>query len=239
VSELILVRHGQASLFTDDYDRLSELGVGQSRALGSAWLEEELSPDIAWSGTLKRQIDTAAAVGDVFAKAGRSWPDVQLHDGLNEYPGEEIVTTLGRHLRGTDPAIAALADAYESSNAYADRYRHLHRLLEAVIARWVAGDYEPSQVPVTWRDWSEAVRGALADIMMTAGSGRRVAVFTSGGPIAVSVQTVLSAPDIKAAELNWRINNCSVTRYTWSGERISLDRFNDIAHLPRNMRTFR
>lgn len=239
MSELILVRHGQASLFTDDYDRLSELGVGQSRALGSAWLEEELSPDIAWSGTLKRQIDTAAAVGDVFAKAGRSWPDVQLHDGLNEYPGEEIVTTLGRHLRGTDPAIAALADAYESSNAYADRYRHLHRLLEAVIARWVAGDYEPSQVPVTWRDWSEAVRGALADIMMAAGSGRRVAVFTSGGPIAVSVQTVLSAPDIKAAELNWRINNCSVTRYTWSGERISLDRFNDIAHLPRNMRTFR
>jgi len=239
VSELILVRHGQASLFTDDYDRLSELGVGQSRALGSAWLEEELSPDIAWSGTLKRQIDTAAAVGDVFAKAGRSWPDVQLHDGLNEYPGEEIVTTLGRHLRGTDPAIAALADAYESSNAYADRYRHLHRLLEAVIARWVEGDYEPSQVPVTWRDWSEAVRGALADIMTAAGSGRRVAVFTSGGPIAVSVQTVLSAPDIKAAELNWRINNCSVTRYTWSGERISLDRFNDIAHLPRNMRTFR
>lgn len=239
MSELILVRHGQASLFTDDYDRLSELGVGQSRALGSAWLEEELSPDIAWSGTLKRQIDTAAAVGDVFAKAGRSWPDVQRHDGLNEYPGEEIVTTLGRNLRGTDPAIAALADAYESSNVYADRYRHLHRLLEAVIARWVEGDYEASQVPVTWRDWSEAVRGALSDIMVAAGSGRRVAVFTSGGPIAVSVQTVLSAPDIKAAELNWRINNCSVTRYTWSGERISLDRFNDIAHLPRNMRTFR
>lgn len=239
MSELILVRHGQASLFSDDYDRLSQLGVGQSRVLGSAWLEEELSPDLAWSGSLKRQVDTAAAVGAVFAKAGRSWPAVEVHEGLNEYPGEEIVTTLGAHLRETDPAIAALAQAYESADAYADRYRHLHRLLEAVIARWVEGDYDPAVVPLTWRAWSGAVRGALQDIMAAAGSGKRVAVFTSGGPIAVSVQTVLAAPDIKAAELNWRINNCSVTRYTWSGERVSLDRFNDIAHLPREMRTFR
>lgn len=239
MSELILVRHGQASLFSDDYDRLSELGVGQSRALGSAWLEEELCPDLVWTGSLKRQVDTAAAVGDAFVKSGRGWPEARVHAGLNEYPGEEIVQTLGRHLRETDTSIATLADAYESADIYTDRYRHLHRLLEAVIARWVEGDYDASLVPVTWRDWSAAVRGALREIMVTSGSGRRVAVFTSGGPIAVSVQTVLAAPDIKAAELNWRINNCSVTRFTWSGNRVSLDRFNDIAHLPRSMRTFR
>ena len=77
------------------------------------------------------------------------------------------------------------------------------------------------------RDQAEAPRGA------------DVAVFTSGGPVGVAVQTVLEAPELKAAELNWRVNNASVTRFTFSGPRISLDAFNDIGHLGRDMRTFR
>jgi broad specificity phosphatase PhoE len=49
----------------------------------------------------------------------------------------------------------------------------------------------------------------------------------------------LQAPDIKAADLNWRVHNCSVTRYTFSGERVSLDTFNDVSHLPPGMHTYR
>ena len=70
-------------------------------------------------------------------------------------------------------------------------------------------------------------------------SGKTVAVFTSGGPIGVSVQSALEAPDLKAAELNWRVYNCSVTQFTFSGERISLDAFNGTAHLQPEMLTFR
>jgi broad specificity phosphatase PhoE len=63
------------------------------------------------------------------------------------------------------------------------------------------------------------------------GTGRRVAAFTSGGPIAVTVQTVLGAPDRAAIELNWRIRNCSLTQLIFSGSRMSLDSFNTIPHL--------
>ena len=107
------------------------------------------------------------------------------------------------------------------------------------LPRWVEGDYECAEVPVSWADWSGGVRNALQQIMAAAGSGESVAVFTSGGPIGVCVQTILGAPDIKAAELNWRIHNGSVTRFTFSGDRVSLDRFNDVAHLNSEILTYR
>ena len=75
--------------------------------------------------------------------------------------------------------------------------------------------------------------------MSNAGRGNTIAVFTSGGPVAISVQTILQAPEFKAAELNWRVHNCSVTRYTFSGERVTLDAFNDVSHLPVDMRSYR
>lgn len=239
MSELFLVRHGQARLFTEDYDRLSDLGIGQAEALGHAWLEQGIRPDHVWTGTLKRQIGTAQTVGAIFSSKGEDWPESQVSEQLNEYPAEAILGSLGRHLRETDTRIAALADAFENAGDHPDRYRYFHRLLEAVTAHWVAGDYDCDGVPLSWAQWSGSVRDALRRIMKATGSGQSVAVFTSGGPIGVSTQTVLDAPDIKAAELNWRIHNGSVTRFTFSGERISLDRFNDVAHLSAAELTYR
>lgn len=234
----MLVRHGQARLFTDDYDRLSRLGVEQAQALATRWLELGIQPDQVWSGNLQRQVRTAEAVAAVFLSRGRPWPKHATTDGLNEYPAEEIMTGLGRQLRERDAAVAALAEAYEAADD-ANRYRHFHRLLSAVMSRWVAGDHDGISVPTSWAAWSGQVRKAFADIMAGAGSGKTIAVFTSGGVIGVSLQTVLAAPALKAAELSWRVHNASVTRYTFSGERVSLDHFNDVAHLPASMLTYR
>jgi len=233
------VRHGQARLFTEDYDRLSALGVEQAIALGRAWLAQGVRPDHVWTGTLKRQIRMEQSVGEIFADKGENWPEPTRTESLNEYPAEEILRSLGRHLRETDGKIAALADAFEQAGTHPDRYRYFHRLLVAVTARWVAGDYECDDVPLSWAQWSGSVRETLRRIMAATGRGESVAVFTSGGPIGVSTQTILGAPDIKAAELNWRIHNGSVTRFTFSGERVSLDRFNDVAHLSAAALTYR
>lgn len=239
MSEMLVVRHGQARLFTDDYDRLSEMGVAQARRLAERWVEAGVAPDYVWSGTLTRQAATADAVAAVYADRGRGWPVRRTTEALNEYPADAILDTLGRHLRERDPAIAALADSFESATGEVERYRHFHRLLVAVMDRWVAGDHAGVDLPATWASWAGGVREALADIMRRAQGGKTVAVFTSGGVIGVSVQTALAAPDVKAAELNWRIHNGSVTQYTFSGERVSLDRFNDVAHLPAAMLTYR
>jgi hypothetical protein len=67
-----------------------------------------------------------------------------------------------------------------------------------------------------------------------------VAAFTSGGFIGVSVQLALSAPDRSGLEVNWRVRNCSLTGFLFSGGRLSLDTFNAIPHLDDPaLRTFR
>lgn len=239
MSTLLLVRHGQARLFSDNYDRLSDLGLSQAEALAPFWLERGIRPNSVYSGTMTRQRQTADAIGKAFMTTGEAWPEPQELSGLNEYPAKEITESLLPVLRKTDSDFERLAAEFESSKNHADRYQSLHRLLEAVIARWVSNDYGNTDVPLTWKTFSEGVRKTLRDVMSNAGSGKTIAVFTSGGPVAISVQTILQAPDIKAAELNWRVHNCSVTRYTFSGERVSLDSFNDVSHLPPDMHTYR
>ena len=236
---LYVIRHGQASLFTDDYDRLSDLGRRQARTLADAWLNRGLEFDAVWTGDLKRQVDTAKEVAAAFSAAGRPFPEPVRAAGLNEYPADEIMATLGHTLRERDPRIAELFAAAESATDGSERSRHFQRLLEAVIGHWVSGEHAPDEAPVSWRSWSDGVRQSLSEAMSRAEKGAAIAVFTSGGVIGVTVQTVLAAPPIKAAELNWRIYNGSVTRYTFSGQRVSLDHFNDIGHFPRDQLTYR
>lgn len=239
MSTLLLVRHGQASLFADDYDRLSDLGLSQAEALGHFWLERGIRPDAVYSGDLARQQQTANKVGEIFAASGETWPVLRENPGLNEYPAKEITESLVPELRKNDSVFDQLVIDLEASTSYEDKYRNLHRLLETVVARWVLNDYGDADVPLSWKTFSEGVRAALQDVMSNSGRSETIAIFTSGGPVAISVQTILQAPDIKAAELNWRVHNCSVTRYTFSGERVSLDAFNDVSHLPADMHSYR
>ena len=63
------------------------------------------------------------------------------------------------------------------------------------------------------------------------GSGRRVAVFTSGGVIGAAVRQALDAPDRMAMEVNWRMRNCSLTEFVFTKDRFTLDSFNALPHL--------
>lgn len=239
MSTLYLVRHGQARLFTNDYDRLSELGYEQAAALGHYWQREGVHCDYAWSGTLKRQTETAATVARVMGEGGSGFPAIETQPGFNEYPAEDIVASFGAHLDDASSEVAGLRSAFEKAKTNEDRYRHHHRYLEAVIGRWFAEDYGGFEPDVGSREWRAGVVAALRSVVATAESGSTSVIFTSGGVIATIVQSVLEAPPVKAAELNWRVPNASVTRFTFSGQRMSLDRLNDVAHLDAGQLTYR
>ncbi len=142
MSTLLLVRHGQASFFTDDYDRLSELGLRQSRALAEYWLSRGEAFDEVYVGTLNRQRETAEAAGEVLHAAGRAWPAHEVLPGLDEYPGDAIQDALLPLLCDRDERFVEMKAAYDDAAEGPERYRTFHRLLAGVIQEWIRGDYE-------------------------------------------------------------------------------------------------
>lgn len=230
MSKLFLVRHGQASFFADDYDKLSEMGERQARALAEHWLQTGTVIDEAYTGTLQRQRRTAEVVGEAYVEAGQPWPSVEVLPGLDEYPADDIMEHLLPRLAAENDHLRQLKEDFERADEGVERYRTFHRLLAAVMDAWIDGAYTANGL-MPWERFRDNVRGALRAILGKEGRGRNVAVFSSGGVIGVGVQSVMQAPDKMAAELNWRIHNCSLTEFTFSGDRIALDCFNAVPHL--------
>src|SRR5262249_13148835 len=114
--------------------------------------------------------------------------------------------------------------------------RQLQRMFETVMPLWISGQLERPGLE-TWPAFRERVMQGFRLIVEAEGSSRRVAVFRSGGPIGLAVQTVLRAPEEQAIEINWRIKNCSLTEFVFTRGRISLDTFNATPHLAET--TFR
>ena len=231
MSLLLLVRHGQAVS-----DRLTELGEQQARALAQRWIADGLTPDCAYHGALERQRRTAALVADACAEAGLAFPALQLLPALDEYPAEAILEHLAPKLAARDAAFAALRQSWFEGGPPERANARFQRMFEPLLAAWQSGEFTNPDVE-TWAAFSARIRSALATIAQ--GRGVTVAAFTSGGPIGTIVQTALAAPDAKALELNWRVRNGSLTTLLFQGARLSLDRFNDTAHLTPELESFR
>ncbi|MGE0885611.1 MAG: histidine phosphatase family protein [Blastocatellales bacterium] len=227
---LTLVRHGQARPFEKESDQLSPLGEEQARLLGSYWVECGVSFDEIYSGTLVRQRRTAEIVGQCFAEAGKSWPELRSTPDLNEYDADGISRKLIPTFAERDENFRNLLAAFEENKLSPDRNRHFQRMFEVVTQIWLSGEFEVEGVE-SWNSFKTRVRRALRKVVSAEGSGRRVAVFTSGGVIGTTVQTVLDAPEHQALQINWRVKNCSLTEFTFGGGRISLDTFNSLPHL--------
>ena len=60
MSQLLLIRHGQATPFEADTDRLSPLGEDQARAVGAYLLASGMLPSRVVHGPLLRQTRNAA-----------------------------------------------------------------------------------------------------------------------------------------------------------------------------------
>jgi broad specificity phosphatase PhoE len=212
MSTLTVVRHGQARPFDSNPDQLSELGEEQSRMLGEYWKRLGITFDEVWSGSLHRQRQTAEiAIGAP-----------QISDDWNEYDANGIL----HHF----------APPYELE-AGADRNRKFQKVFEPAMLAWLAA--EGHATVETWGVFRARVLRVLRRLQ-EGPSGRNVVLFTSGGPISVLVQEAIAGPERCFLEVNWRVKNCSLTEFTFSRERISLDSFNALPHLERaEMRTFR
>jgi len=230
MSVLTLVRHAQASLFADNYDELSPLGRKQARLLGEFWARRQIDFDEVYYGPRARQRQTAEIAGSAYIRAGRIWPEPVVLAELDEYDLGSILHTLAPALSRQDLAFAELLANYQRAAAGPDRERSFRRVFEALTMHWVTAPDSVAGVE-GFQTFRNRVERGLRIVMGKPGSGRRVALFTSGGVIGASVRLALDAPDQMALEVNWRVRNCSLTEFVFTRNRLTLDSFNAIPHL--------
>lgn len=220
MSTLYVVRHGQASFGAADYDQLSELGQEQARLTGEYFRDQGIVIDAGYSGSLRRQQDTARLV----LEAQPVKPPVVVDEGWNEVRNEEQIEYLLPALLEKDPALRAVAaEGLDDSKRY-------QKVIAAVFGAWVRME-EPKAPIQSWTAYSSGVSAALERVMTEQGRGRSCAIFTSGGTVAVLVARVLGVPPEGVYQFYEPMFNCSVTQFFYSADRISLSSFNDCSFL--------
>ncbi len=228
MSTLTLVRHGQAEPFQQELSELTAVGQSQAAQLANYWLRHQVQFDEVYSGELPRQMGTEQIVAETFRSSGQSWPEARRDPAWNEYDASGVM------LRK-----AAKFAAFEQLRANRDAYRAFQKMFESKMSDWLDGNLTGDGVE-PWTAFRDRVTGAIRRIMDGPPS-RRVAVFTSGGPIGFAVHYALHAPAKSFLDVNWRVRNGSVSEFIFDRERFSLDSFNGIPHLMEDaaMRTWR
>ena len=230
MSTLFVVRHGQASFFGDHYDELSDTGREQARRLGRHWVRLGLRAGRVFSGPRKRQIDTAAVVGEEFQSAGLDWPQTEVLDELDEYQAEEVLERALPELLERDERVRRLHAAVEASTEPEDQKRNFQRMYEVVIGAWADGGLPVDGVE-SWADFCEKVHRGFEQIIASADRGETVLAFTSGGPVGIAVEKALCMPREVTMRLAWMVKNGSFTEFLFSRDRFSLSSFNSLGHL--------
>ncbi|TAL24667.1 MAG: histidine phosphatase family protein [Frankiales bacterium] len=211
---VLLVRHGQASFGSDDYDVLSDVGREQSRVVGSELARRALRSPLVMCGSLLRQRDTAEialsfANLDVSPATDARWDEYDHLDLLKRYVAEDAAHD------GTSKGVQVL--------------------LDQALAAWVA---DPSG---DWSSFSGGAVDALHALVDSLSPGQDAVVFTSGGVIAAVASTLLGVGSAGVVALNRVTMNGAITKLVVGGGGISLVAFNDHAHFEdrRDLVTYR
>jgi len=215
MTEIYLVRHGQASFKSKDYDRLSDLGRRQSAYLGAYFSERDIVFDHIFTGSQLRHSQTA----DGILKATNA--SYNVHPGLNEYDFSALYKAYMAQHPGE-------ADADKKGNR-----RIFYQRLKHALQLWSEG-LLMGDLPESWPDFKARVAHALSHIRDN--SGGKCLVVSSGGTIAMVIGHILDLGPQKIIDLNLQIKNASFSHIYSGRDRLHLSSFNNIPHLDRQNR---
>jgi broad specificity phosphatase PhoE len=211
VPTIVLIRHGQASFGSEDYDRLSLTGVRQAHLTARALTDRGVSAQLILSGSLRRQVDSAAPAASAFNLS----PGVDPR--WNEYEMDEIIAA--HHGRLLAPVSSGSAI---SSAAFQD-------VLESSLERWMAA--ECTAAPESWPTFNARIQDGLRELAGSLERSATALVFTSGGVIASVCAAALGLDSGQLLKLNRVTVNTAMTKLAVGRHGISLISFNDHAHL--------
>ncbi len=229
MGQILLVRHGQASFGSSNYDQLSPLGLEQSRILGT-WLAQcGHRFDHVVTGDLQRHRQTAQACIEALAPANK--PSQAVDPGFNEYNHDDVLIRHRPEFADPDEIKHFLASQENGKKAF-------QLVFEDAMARWMGGLHDGDYAE-SWPAFRTRCVAALSKLV-DAGGSQRIVVFTSGGTIATLAQHVLGMSDRQVFQLNWSLVNSAVTKLMFQSSpdgkpgRVSLSYLNNFSHLEKS-----
>lgn len=204
MTEIILVRHGQANSHATDeesYDKLSDLGHQQARWLGAHMATTNPHFDRVITGTLSRQADTARSMGYEITTQ-----DARLNE-LNYF-------ATARALEDQHGLAAP-----QSPQEYA---AHLPKLM----AYWQ--DDTLADAPETFTAFHDRTSSAIEEACALPG---RTLMVTSGGVIGMVLRHVLSLDNGGLSKVMLQTMNSSFSRVEYIHDHLMLGGFNATPHL--------
>ena len=200
-----LVRHGQASFGTDNYDLLSTRGHEQAATAGRELARRGTQRPIMVSGSLQRQRRTAEIIAGELGLAGSV---VSTDEGWNEFDAHALVD-------------ARLGSGGASGGLSSQEFQVE---LDEAMQAWI------DVGSPTWRSFSDGAIEALASIAEQTPKGCEAIAATSAGVTAAVVGRLLGLDARGVIALNRVSVNASITTVLSGARGLSLLTFNDHAH---------
>jgi broad specificity phosphatase PhoE len=242
LSNIHLVRHGQAGT-REAYDSLSDLGQRQARLLGEYLLAQRLEFTVVYSGSMRRQLQTAAAVKSVYDRAGASFPEVTVDDQWNEFDLTDIYRELGPKLCEIDEEFRIEYEAMRLEVRQnigvmdAKVHRQWRPCDTKMVDAWISGTLSYSGE--TWKQFQDRIHACLLKVECLPPRAN-VLVSTSATPTGMLTALALGLTDTHVRQLAGVLYNSSYTALRLRNERLQLFQFNAVPHLPTpELRTFR
>jgi broad specificity phosphatase PhoE len=201
-----LVRHGQASFGSENYDVLSSTGKLQAGIAGRELVRRGVRAPVFGCGTLSRQSETAAIIASEF---GVDQPEFIVDARWNEFDAHGLVD------RWLDsPGVSTSMSSPEFQ---------VH--LDKAFTAWIEG------TDGTWREFSSGAFDALVDFVARIPQGSDGVVATSAGVTAAVAGRFVSADAAGIVGLNRVAVNTAVTTVLSGSSGLNLLTFNDHAHV--------
>jgi broad specificity phosphatase PhoE len=240
MTELYLIRHGQADSAGENYDRLTERGHEQARKIGEWLAANGYQFTRVLYGGLNRQRQTLETMGAAYAISGQSLPESELHPAFAEFDLRVWAIIAGKLRHGHSEFAELLKRWNRARHDNAPDKGDIFKQLTGIILReWIAigeGFNEAESFPA----FRARVLGALelqAATTAPSGQTQRVLAVTSGGPIALLAGEALGLSQPKTLGLMRRIYNTSLHALIYDKSQWELQTFNSVPHLPAADRT--
>src|SRR5699024_7691899 len=219
MANFYLVRHGQASFGSANYDQLSPLGHQQSQWLGEYFKERDVTFDAVISGDLVRHVETAEGI---FAGLGTQH-GIDVQPGLNEFDFRQLLLAyLAANPNITPPTKAS-------------GRRDFYQLLKQAMFAWLEHQLSGPELE-SWDDCKQRIPQALTHIAQQYSDTDNVLIVSSGGVIGTFGHLVWRTEPTTMVEMNMQIYNSGISHGFFNREVYRLASFNHVPHLDNSER---